>query len=139
MKQQRGVSIVAALFLIVVLAAVGAFAVQVGTSQQQTVNLTLLSARAQAAADTGVEWALARLSASPGCPSGALNFTTGAFAGFTVQISPPGKPCVMTTHTMNSVPTSLYTFTVIATRGTFGTPDFVSRTVTRTVSTAPIL
>ena len=137
MKRQRGLSIVAALFLIVVLAAVGAFAVQIGMSQQQTVNLTLLAARAQAAADTGVEWGLTRLTVSTACPSGTLNLNEGALVGFTVKILPAPAPC-QTTQLVKGVSTRLYTFTVIATRGKFGTPDFVSRTVTRTASTAPL-
>jgi MSHA biogenesis protein MshP len=132
------VSIVAALFLIVVLAAIGAFAIQIGGTQQQTVNLALLGARAQAAANTGIEWGSTRIVAAPNvCPSGVLSLTQGALAGFTVKITAGPAPCP-TSHIVNSTPSKLYTFTAVATRGTYGSADFVSRTVTRTVSNAPL-
>jgi hypothetical protein len=63
--------------------------------------------------------------------------TEGALQGFTVRITAP-NPC-FTQHTIAGVPGfRLYTFTATATRGAYGTADFVSRTVTRTVSNAPL-
>jgi len=136
-SRQRGLSIVAALFLIVVLAAVGTFAVQIGASQQHSVNLTLLETRAQAAADAGIEWASARILSVPACPTNAgLVLNEGALAGYRVRITAVGA--CPTTHVVNGVNTRTYTVTALATRGNYGTPDFVSRSVTRTLSTAPL-
>jgi MSHA biogenesis protein MshP len=136
MNQQRGVSIVAALFLIVVLAAVGGFAMQIGTSQQQTINLSILQARAQAAADAGIEWGSSRALLGNTCPSGILSLNQGALRGFTVSVT-SAAPCP-TTQVVAGVGRQLFTFTAVATRGTYGTADFVSRKATRTVSNAPL-
>jgi MSHA biogenesis protein MshP len=134
---QRGFSIVAALFLIVVLAAVGAFAVQIGASQQQSINLSMLSARAQLAANAGIEFASNRVIMGNTCAAATTLSPQGALTGFTVRVT---AVCAgaSTTITVNGTPYRMYTFTSTATRGAFGNPDFVSRTVVRTVTNAPL-
>jgi MSHA biogenesis protein MshP len=139
-QAQRGVSIVTALFLIVVLAAVGAFAVQIGASQQQTTNFAILENRALMAAYAGIEVGANRALLANACPETTFN-TAGALTGFTVTVTSsipclPGPP--FTTHSVNGVNYRLYTLTAVATRGAYGTPDFVSRTVVRTVTNAPL-
>lgn len=54
---QRGFSLVAALFLLVVLAGLGAYAVRLNTLQQQSVTAALRGAQAFEAARTGAAWA----------------------------------------------------------------------------------
>ncbi len=53
---QRGFALVAAIFLIVVLASLGVFIVRISGVQQHTVNIALLGARAFEAAVAGMEW-----------------------------------------------------------------------------------
>jgi len=56
-KLQQGFSLVSAIFLLVVIAALGTFAVTLSTSQQQSSALDVMGARAYQAARAGIEWA----------------------------------------------------------------------------------
>ena len=120
----RGFSIVAALFLVVVVAALGAFAVRIATSQQQTVNLALLSARALAAAESGIEWGAFRALSGGSCTTTTLNLTEGGLNGFAVTVT-----CTSTAHTEAGLPVTVYSINASARAGTYGQPDFVSRRV----------
>jgi MSHA biogenesis protein MshP len=120
-EQQRGFALVPALFLIIVLSALGAVAVRLGSTQSQTVNLSLLSSRALAAANTGVEWA----AANGTCPaSTTLNLTQGGLAGFTVTVT-----CATTPHVEAGSPVKIFVVDSVAASGTYGNPDYVSRRV----------
>jgi Tfp pilus assembly protein PilX len=140
---QAGFSLVAAVFLIVVLAALGAFAVQVAMSQYQSANLELLEARAQAAAEAGIQYGAnlalqtpPRICAAPN--SYPFVLTQGALKGFTVTVT-----CKPTTHQIYSgTPPAaqnwvVYTLASTASYGTYGRPDYVARRVTRNVTLAP--
>lgn len=54
---QRGFSLVSAIFLLVVISALGAFAVTLSTAQNQSQTLEVMGARAYQAALAGIEWA----------------------------------------------------------------------------------
>lgn len=133
--KQSGFSLVAAVFLIVVLAALGAFAVQVAMTQYQTADVELLEARAQAAAETGIEYgAYLALQSAPSCvPSTPpMNLTQGALAGYVVTVT-----CRATSHQVAAGTKWVYTLAATASYGTYGHPDYVARSVTRNVTTAP--
>ncbi len=55
-KKQRGFSLVSAIFLLVVIAALGTFAVTLSTTQQQSSALDVLGARGFQASRAGIEW-----------------------------------------------------------------------------------
>jgi MSHA biogenesis protein MshP len=141
-ERQAGFSLVAAIFLIVVLAALGAFAVQVAMAQYQNANIEFLEARAQAATEAGIEYganlALYRVPAT--CLGGkTLNLTQGALKGFVVTVS-----CTATQHQIYSGspatpnPYTVYTLAATASYGAYGKPDYVARTVTRNVTNAKL-
>jgi MSHA biogenesis protein MshP len=133
-RSARGISLVAALFLIVVLAALGAFAVRIGGGQQQTVNLALLSARALAAADSGIEWGAYRALRANGCATTTtttLNLTEATLNGFSVTVV-----CVPTSHPENNGTVHVYRIDATAQAGVYGTPDYVSRHVYATFTDA---
>jgi len=142
LKPAKGFALIAALFMIVVLAGLGIFAVRLSSSQQQSTNLTLLMARAAAMANTGLEYGANLALRQSGCAS-ATSWTLNqpALAGFTVNVS-----CTPSTHTI--IPPSpppvcpsnscgVYELKSVATYSVFGQPDFVSRTAFRTVSNVP--
>lgn len=54
---QRGFSLVTAIFLLVVIAALGTFALTLSTTQQQSAAMDVLGARAYQASRVGIEWA----------------------------------------------------------------------------------
>jgi MSHA biogenesis protein MshP len=129
----RGFTLVAALFLIVVVAALGAFAVRISAGQQQTVNLALLTARALAAANSGIEYgAYQALKPSGVCVSATLNLTEGGLNGFTVSVT-----CSSTAHTESGGAISIYRIDATASAGTYGQPDYVSRHVYATFASVP--
>lgn len=119
---QRGMALIAALFLIVVLAALGMFAVRIGNAQQQTVNLGLLGDRAVAAANSGMEYGIYR-QLNTGCVSAnaTINLNQAALAGFRVVV------------TCTPVAGGKFDIVASASSGTYGSPDYVFRSVTRTV------
>ena len=61
-------SIVVALFVVVVVASLAAFAVTVGGAQTQTSGSDLQASRALAAARSGLEWAAYQVRRSPAVP-----------------------------------------------------------------------
>jgi len=94
----RGFSIITAIFLVVVLAALGAFMVVFTGLQQSTVQADVLGVRAYYAARAGLEWgmynALDPDNASPpappafaACPSTTINTLGGSLAPFAVTIT----------------------------------------------------
>ncbi len=133
-RPQRGVALVVALFVIVVLAGLGLFAMRIGNGQQQSVNLDLLGARAEAAASAGIEYganqALRHANCAAAPPPLALN--QGALTGFSVQVG-----CTASTYVVNGVSYQVYAVTATATRGVYGTPSYVSRQTSRSVNNLP--
>ena len=135
--RQAGFTLIAAIFLIVVLATLGAFVVQVAMTQYQAANVALLEARAQAAAEAGIGYGATRARTASACANRTLNLTQGALAGFTVKVT-----CAATVHQIYSGPPpatnyQVYALAATASSGIYGKPDYVARTVTRNVTNAP--
>jgi len=132
-----GFALVPALFLLVVLGALGLIAIRVGTGQQQAVTMGLMQARALAAANAGIEWAayLATTSTAspPVCPAASttLSLTEGALAGFSVLVT-----CSATSFSNNGGTASSFVIQATATYGTYGQPGYVKRVVTGSFSSA---
>ena len=130
-KRQRGFSLVSAIFLLVVLAGLGVYAVRLNTLQQQTVTAGLRAAQAFHAARTGVAWGAYRALNAGSCGSTTLNLTEGATAGFRVSVQ-----CSQSTHTEGSSTVRVFVFDVRAEAGTYGGPDYVSRRVQTKITDA---
>lgn len=131
-REQTGFALIGALFVLVVLAALGAFAVRINMTQQHDAQLDLQELRAQAALNTGIEYAAAQLLASPadncGTLAAPLNNLVGGFAvTFNQTINPP---CTRVQYPVNGVMINVYTVDrVIASHGVYGTPEFVLREI----------
>jgi len=130
-RGQRGFALVAAIFLIVVLASLGVFIVRISAVQHQTVNIALLGARAFEAAVAGMEWGAFQALDSGACTSTTLNLTEGGLAGFDVDVT-----CSSSAHTESGNVYNLYLIDVEARNGVYGTPDYVSRRVQARVTDA---
>ena len=129
---QRGFSLVSAIFLLVVLAALGAYAVRIGTLQQQTVTAGLRGAQAFHAARAGIAWGARRALAEGWCGSATLPLTEAGTSGFTVTVS-----CAQSAHPEGSgPPINVYVFEARAEAGVYGGPDYVSRRVQAKVTDA---
>jgi len=133
-RRQDGVALIVALFVIVVLAGLGLFAMRVGNGQQQSVNLDLLSARADAAAAAGIEFGANQALRHGSCALAPppLSLNQAALKGFSVQVS-----CTANTYRVNGVPYPVYAITATASRGVYGKPEYVSRQLSRTVNNIP--
>ncbi len=98
-RNVRGFSIITAIFLIVVLSALGAFMVVFTGLQQTTIQADVQGVRAYYAARAGVNWAMYRaldpdntiaLGPPPtfaACPSGTINTLGGSLSPFTVVVT----------------------------------------------------
>jgi MSHA biogenesis protein MshP len=130
-REQRGFSLISAVFLLVVLAGLGVYAVRLATLQQQTVTAGLRAAQALEAAKTGAAWgAYSALNAGV-CANGTLNLTEGAAAGFRVAVQ-----CTQRTHTEGTATIRVFVFDVRAEAGVYGGPDYVSRRLQTKVTDA---
>ncbi|MBI4937718.1 MAG: hypothetical protein HY846_05805 [Nitrosomonadales bacterium] len=138
-KLQRGFSLVTAIFLLVVLAGLGAAMMTFFTAQQQSSALDVLGARAYQAARAGIEWGAyqAVQSASgvfatacqPGPASQVLPALAGTLADFSVSVS-----CSATSAVEAAATLWVYSITSTATRGTAGSADYVERQMTVTIA-----
>ncbi len=132
-RKERGFALMAAIFVLLVLTALAAFAVRVGTTQQQSVAFDVLIARAQAAADSGIEYGANRALRASLCPaSTVVNPTAASLSGFAVTVT-----CSASTHQVGAVTYHAYALQSTAQQGTYGSADYVARTSTRTVNDAP--
>jgi MSHA biogenesis protein MshP len=135
---QAGFSIVAAIFIIVVLGALAAALLTVATLQHSSTGLDLQGVRAYQAARAGIEWGLYRVLDPDAAPSVTLPSCWGGNA----TVAPSGSlsafsvvaTCAETTTTELSRNIRVYTIVATATFGTLNQPNYVSRVVTATVS-----
>ena len=88
---QRGFSLISAIFLLVVIAALGAFAVTLSTTQHQSAALDVMGTRAYQAARSGIEWAAFQVVTSASDAPCATNFAAGDLGGtlspFVVEVT----------------------------------------------------
>ena len=137
-QPETGFTLVSAIFLLVVLAALGAFLVKVSGLQHASAELDVQSARAYQAARAGIEWGAQQAldpgnisgSALPPCPASPTSLSlAGTLAGFSVSVT-----CSSTTTTEANRDIGLYVVTATASSGTAGSPSYVERQLTATLS-----
>ncbi|BBI98650.1 hypothetical protein FGKAn22_03430 [Ferrigenium kumadai] len=94
--RQKGFSLVSAIFLLVVIAALGTFAVTLSVTQNQSQAMDVMGARAYQAALAGVEWAAYNVNVQPvsaatawGCVASSVTVggNLAAFSPVTVNCS----------------------------------------------------
>jgi MSHA biogenesis protein MshP len=131
-RTQRGVSLIAAIFLLVVLGGLIAYLVKLAGLQQSSAALDVLGARAYQAARAGIEWGVYRTLQDGVCAGGSFT-PSGQFSGFTVTVQ-----CVATGYTeVDATAKTIYSITATACNqgacpGTPG-PTYVERQLQVTV------
>jgi MSHA biogenesis protein MshP len=132
-RPQLGFALIPALFLIVVLGALAAVAIRVGTGQQQAVTMSLLQARALSAAQTGIEWGAyqALLPVGSCVATTTLTLTEAALNGFSVIVT-----CAAATFSTGAATNTSYVLNSTATAGLYGQPGYVRRVVSATYTNA---
>ena len=132
-RQQSGFALIPALFLIVVLGALAAVAIRVGTGQQQAVTMSLQQARALSAAQTGIEWGAWQALKGGSCvASTTLTLTEAALNGFSVIVTCAAVTFSTGAATLNKS----YVLNSAATSGLYGQPGYVRRIVSGTYTDA---
>lgn len=129
--QERGFSLITAIFLLVVLAGVGAVIVTVSGVQHATMSSSLQGIRAYQAARTGIEWGVYSSLNPPGCFA-PTTFTPAGLDGFQVTVT-----CTATPHQESGNSFQVFRVVAVANSGTFGSANFASRRIEVTVTDAP--
>jgi MSHA biogenesis protein MshP len=130
--RQDGFALVAALFMLVVLAVWGAAAVRLNMSQQSSSDLDLAGVRADAAVETGIEYAAARVLTTGDCSGFPLRPTISLQLAQDCQVT---LSCTTAETLVNTPTVTVFSVTAIASHGLYGSPEFVSRQ--RTVRITP--
>ena len=151
-NHQHGFALVAAVFIVVVLAMLGIMMVTIGGMERATASASVQGTRAYYAARAGIEWATANVITPPATAAtrattcGAVpvppvtqsatttnNFTLTAAGlnNFDVSVT-----CNYTQHRERGNTYSVYLITATAKSGNFGNADYVSRTNQATVTDA---
>jgi MSHA biogenesis protein MshP len=135
--RQRGFSIVAALFLIVVLGVLGAALVTVATMQHSSAALDLQGVRAYQAARAGIEWGVYRVldpeaapaAPLPACWAPAVVAPGGGLAPFAITVE-----CNVVAADELGKAIRVYQLKALAEFGVRGEPNYVAREIEVTVS-----
>ena len=130
--RQKGFAAVAAIFLIVILAALGGFMLTFSNTQQLTSAQDLQGSRAYWAANAGLEGAVVAIPAAPAfCPAVMLTEVVGGPAlvdGFSVRIF-----CARNIYVEGGAFLTIYRFESQASLGTVGAIGYVDRSVSATM------
>lgn len=128
--RQSGFSLLSAIFILVVVSLVAAAMLSLAAAERRTSSFGLLGMRAYHASRSGIEWAVAKVTADPNnCAAGTFALTEGGLASFTVTVS-----CAFTAHQENTVTVHVFRITSIAEWGAFGNADYVSRRIEATAT-----
>lgn len=131
--RERGFSLVAAIFLLVIMSALGAFMLSISTMQQTTSTQDLQGSKAYQAARAGIEWGAyqiltpANLYTCPGAT--VLPALGGALVDFSVTVSCNSADFVEGGNTVR-----VYQLTSNAVFGIFPSPNFISRSMSATIN-----
>lgn len=127
---QQGFAAIAAIFLLVVLAAMGAFMLTFSNTQQLTSAQDVQGTRAYWAARAGLEWGIGFVRAQPTgaavCPASPANLGAAAFGGFTVVVT-----CTRLDYMEGGAPVHIFQFASLADNrpAATGNAGFVERSL----------
>lgn len=131
-SKSRGFSLLAALFILLVLAGLAAFATNISGLHHGTPALAVQSVRAYYAAHSGIQWGAHEIVQTGGGGCANTSLTVGAFQ-VTVTCTPrAGGPFREKGQNFQ-----IYDLTASASFGTFGDPDYVRRQINASVTDAP--
>jgi MSHA biogenesis protein MshP len=132
-QRQRGFTLITAIFLLVVVAALVVYMTNIRVVQQTTLVYGVQGARAMQAARSGLEWGIHQSIVNGSCAaSTSFIIARPTLDNFSVEVK-----CVATTHTEGVTPITTYRLVSIARAGVFGSLDYVQRGIQATVSIDP--
>jgi len=131
-RAQTGFTLITAIFLLVVAAALVIYITNFRVVQQTTLLYGVQGARANQAARSGIEWGIHRSIVNDSCVASS-SITHAAFTGFNIQVE-----CSRSTH-IEGAAAPIHTFNLksVASSGSYGSLDYVQRQIRATVSIDP--
>jgi MSHA biogenesis protein MshP len=140
--RQRGFSIVSAIFLLVVIAALGVFAVTLSTTQHQSMAMDIMGKRAYQAARAGIEWGAYQIIQNSAVAGGfALNCQGGGVASQVSNLVAPldvFNPVNVSCTAVSAVDaTNVWVYSLSASAVTGGAPgdqNYVAREIRVTLA-----
>jgi MSHA biogenesis protein MshP len=131
-----GFALVTAIFLLVVLAALGVFMVTLSGTHQAAPRHSILATRVYFGAKAGLDWGIQQAVAVNNCAlSPATTTTTFPLTGTGLSGVDATVTCSRTAHNGGNV--YRITSTAVTATGTFGTLDYAQRRMEATVSDIP--
>jgi MSHA biogenesis protein MshP len=128
-RVESGFAIVTAIFLLVVLAALGAFMVTLSGVHQTAPTQALDATRVYFGAKAGLDWGIQQAVAAGSCAASTpLTLTGNGLNGVSAVVT-----CSSSSHTGGNV----YVVTSTAQRSTFGSIDYARRRIQATVTNIP--
>lgn len=132
-RLQAAFALPSAIFLLVILAALGAFILTVSTSQHMGAALDVQGERAYQAARAGIEWGLFESARNTSCSSTTLTFAGTTLAGFATTVS-----CSTSSASEGGIPVTVDQITATACNqptcpNSAPGPNYVERQITATL------
>jgi MSHA biogenesis protein MshP len=121
---QRGFAAIASVFVLVVLAALGAFMMTFSNTQQLTSAQDVQGSRAYWAARAGLEWAATLTKSGGACPAASTTFDVDSGATFALTVT-----CSMLSYSEGPATVNVFSLNAVARQGTVGSPGYVERSV----------
>ncbi len=121
MIQQRGITLIGAIFVLVIVSLLGIYLIKVTGAQRQATLSHLQSARAYQAANAGIEWGIERIVNASSC--NANTTLNPNINNFTVTVS-----CQQLGSYIESISTvNVYQITAFSEYGSYSSTNYVSR------------
>ncbi len=135
-NRQSGFSLVTAIFLLVVIAGLVVYMVNLRVVQQTTLLYGVQGARALQAARSGIEWGIQRALSGGSCAA-STTFTPpqAPLDAFSIEVR-----CSSSQHIEGAAATgtiTTYQLEAIASSGSYGSLDYIQRRIIATVSENP--
>lgn len=139
---EDGFSLVSAIFLLLIIAALGVFTLSIYTMQRTSASQDVRGVLAYQAAKAGIEWASYQIltpenalvvnTIFPGCVSNMASVPSfaGALSGFFVRVD-----CQLTEADEGGNKIRVYQLTATASKGTMPASDYVERQISASIST----
>ena len=124
-NRNHGFALMASIFILVILSLLGIFLVRIFMVGSASTLFSIQGTRAYFAAKSAFDWGVYQAVVNSNCPaSTTISMTQSGLSGFSAVVQ------------CSSLVTSegtLYTITAVSQKGTFGTLDYVSRSIVGTV------
>lgn len=122
MNKQKGITLVGAIFILIIVSLLGQYLINITGVQRQTSLLALQSARAFQAANAGIEWGMDRIINGAGSCVASTTLTPN-ITNFSTTVS-----CTqLGSYTEDSDTVAVYRISALSEYGSYGQIGYVSR------------